>query len=167
MSRDNTYNLGESIYFHFTIYDVDSETPLSGEEQVNFTFTLMRNTLPVEVPPVAVAECGSSGTYYAYIIPVETGTYQLRIIGDNDTVRVWHTFNFEVIAANSGLSIIEDILKNKLTISTATPSGTYYQQVWDDDGANVLLQWQLYDKDDLDIVITGRGPVSRGLPSGG
>lgn len=160
----STYNIGDNIYYHFTIYAADEETPLSGEVQADFTFTLFRGTTQIAIPPVSVGECGSTGTYYALIIPTQTGTYHFRIIGDNDNVRVWHTFDFEVTDELGGLYIIESILKNKLTISEV--SGTYYQQVWNDAGTSVILQWQLYDKDNLDVVLTGRGPASRGVPSG-
>jgi len=75
-----------------------------------------------------------------------------------------NNFDFEIIETNSGLSLVEDILKNKITITNI--SGTYYQQVWNDTGTDVLFQWQLYDKDGLDVVLTGRGPASRSIPSG-
>jgi hypothetical protein len=158
-----TYNVYDQIYFHFTVYQGDEETPLSGETQSDFTYSLLRNTTTVAVPPVTIAECGTSGTYYALIIPTQTGTYQFRVIGDNDSIRQWHTFDFIVVGATSGLYIMERILKNRLSITES--SGVYYQNVWNDSGTSILMRWRLYDKDGLDTVLSGRGPASRGVPS--
>jgi hypothetical protein len=159
------YYIGDIIYFHFTIYDSDGITPLSGEELDDVNYELFLNTTEVAIPPVNFGECGTSGTYYTATYPTTVGTYQLRIRGTNDYYDVWHTNNFLVQEAKSGINVVEKILKNKLTF--AQVGGHYYQQVWDDNGTNVYLQWRLYDKDDLDIVLAGRAPVSRGAPSGG
>jgi len=159
------YYIGDIVYFHFTIFDSDGITPLSGEVIDDIPYELFLNTTEVAIPPVNVGECGTSGTYYTATYPTTAGAYQLRVRGTNDYYDVWHSNSFLVQAAASGINIVEKILKNKLTITQIGDS--YYQQVWDDTATNVHLQWLLYDKDNLDIVPLGRGPASRGAPSGG
>jgi len=157
--------VGESIYIYQTIYTSDGVTPLSGETAADFDVLLAKNGAAVSLVlanGVNFGEVGSTGTYYVRLTPSSIGDYYFRIKGENDAYSAWREEVFFVRAANSGLSIISKILRNKMTIEEQ--SNHYYQIIYDDDGETELIKWQLSDKDGNDIILTGRGPTSRDTP---
>ena len=163
MSRE--IYIGESIYIYVTIYNVDGITPLTGDDYSDFSAVLIKNgqVQSLALTPSNFDECGASGTYVCRLSPTSAGDYYLRLKGDNDSYEAWNGEAFTVKLATAGLSLIEKALKNRITIELGG-DGHYYQIVYADDGTTEFVKWRLYDKDLEDIVLTGRGPASRGTP---
>lgn len=163
MSRE--IYIGESVRIYVTIYDTDGITPLSGEEYGDFSAVLIRNgqVQSLSLTPSNFDECGASGTYVCVLSPTQAGDYYLRLKGNNDYYEAWNGEAFTVKLATTGLSLVEKALKNRITIELGG-DGHYYQVIYADNGTTQFMKWRLYDKDGEDIVLTGRGPASRGTP---
>jgi hypothetical protein len=163
MSRE--IYIGETIYIYVTIYAADGITPRTGDDYSDFSAVLIKNgqVQSLTLIPANFDECGASGTYVCKLTPTTAGDYYLRLKGNNDYYEAWNGEAFTVKLATTGLSLIEKTLKNRITIELGG-DGHYYQIVYADNGTSVFAKWRLYDKDGEDIVLTGRGPASRGTP---
>ena len=166
----NTYYIGDTVYFYFMLHDTDGYSPLSGETVDAFSAYYIIDGIAQSFTLSSAnwGEVGSTGIYYLKVTPTLTGSQVLWVQGTNDYYNLWKEYQFTVKAATNGLPIIEKVLTNKLAIETlsGSPSGTYFQVLYDDDGTTQLANWQLYDKDGSDIILLGRGPVTRAAPSG-
>ena len=156
--------IGETYYFEFTIFSEDGVTPLSGQEYDDFVVFMSKDGVveSLTLSGTNLFEIGSSGTYCLSFSITEVGSYYLRIKCNNDAFEAWREDRFLVRAATSGIQAIEAILKNRQTITLIDDH--YYLVTWNDLGNTHLIKWRLYDKDDDNIVIEGRGPTSRGVP---
>ena len=150
--------VNEIVYFHFTIFDADGITPLSGEA-ANVTSVLRYNTT-ISGVSVNVVEIDATGSYYASFIPNAVGYWDVRVTNPDSRV-VGQQYKIEVNDLDdlkAAMDDVIDLLENKLTINEANST----LNLWNDAGDTIIKTWPLTNKDDNNVVLTGTGPANRG-----
>lgn len=71
-------------YFHFTVFDTDGITPLTGQAG-SCTYYLTNDNAEAS-ESVTIAEIGTSGHYYATFTPTNVGEYDLEVTCPDDRV---------------------------------------------------------------------------------
>lgn len=114
-------------YLHFTVFDTDGITPLTGQAASCTSYLSYNGTAGSEA--VTIAEIGSSGHYAAYFTPTASGSFHLSITCPDDRVQGDH---FEVEDADldsldTKVTFIYDIEGGRWIIDEATNKQKFYK----------------------------------------
>ena len=150
--------VNEIVYFHFTVFDGDGITPLTGQA-LSITSVLRYNNT-ISGVSVTIAEIASSGSYYASFIPTAVGYWDVRVTNPDSRV-VGQQYKIEINDLDdlkAAMDEVINLLENKMVINEANSTLNLY----DDSGDNIIKTWPLTNKDGNNVVLTGTGPANRG-----
>jgi hypothetical protein len=114
--------VNEIVYFHFTVFDIDGITPLTG--QAGAITSVLRYNNTMSAVAVTIGEIGVSGSYYASFTPNAVGFWDVRVTNPDTRVvgkqyEIEVNDNDDIIAAISALESKVDIIDTNVDIIVA------------------------------------------------
>jgi len=157
----------EITYMHFSVFDSDSVTPLTGQAG-SCTSSLRKNGAST-AEAVTIAEIGSTGRYHASFTPLAVSNYDLEVTCPDDRVigEAWETETNDLDDLATDIATVDgnvdDILTDTNEIQGKLPTNDIADQTLiDTDLTNIETKIDTIDTN-VDAILVDTGELQTNL----
>lgn len=99
--------VGDTAYFHFTVFGADGVTPLTGQAGAVSDDLFYNGAANGQT--VTIAEIGVTGSYYASFVPNAVGDWKLRLTNPDGRVvsKMWHVENEDADSLATDIAAVQ------------------------------------------------------------